>query len=321
MSKQVSSRKGALRSDTPTSAHYSAYDAMAEEGQRVNFLESELHHKRGNYPAVNVGVTMGLGATYPTNLSTGSHSQMMNRLLANRDIIRMANFADTAFNFWAPNVYEKYRTTLLPLFDSYHHLKHIFERSIYPAAAYNFGPNVFTLTHCDCMNNLADGAQFRPWGDSILRRGGGHLVLPGLNLVIKFPAGALILIPSATITHRNIPVQESDECASLTQYCAGGLFRYVENGYHTDNELKKLNSLRDTVLYDGLISGECKWVAMSADEKKKHKEKKNRDDASGETITKNEKEVFRRWYQARTTNIDGQQSEMKAEGRKQWKWE
>jgi hypothetical protein len=70
-------------------------------------------------------------------------------------------------------------------------------------------------------------------------RAGGHLVLWDLKLVVEFPPGALILIPSATIEHSNIPVQRGDSRCSFTQYCAGGLFRYVDNGFRTQAQLAK----------------------------------------------------------------------------------
>ncbi|KAJ7328018.1 hypothetical protein DFH08DRAFT_709877, partial [Mycena albidolilacea] len=62
---------------------------------------------------------------------------------------------------------------------------------------------------------------------------GGHLVLWDLKLVVEFPPGALILLPSATIAHSNIPVDTGDEHISFTQFTAGGLFRYVDNGFRT----------------------------------------------------------------------------------------
>ncbi|KAJ2921641.1 hypothetical protein H1R20_g15452, partial [Candolleomyces eurysporus] len=49
---------------------------------------------------------------------------------------------------------------------------------------------------------------------------GGHLILPDLKLLIEFPAGAIILIPSATLIHANTPVQPGERHISFTQYCA-----------------------------------------------------------------------------------------------------
>lgn len=86
---------------------------------------------------------------------------------------------------------------------------------------------------------------------------GGHLVLDDLKLVLEFPAGSTILIPSATFDHANLPLGKpgdklwsqigeeptspahrpkflpSQKRASFTQYCPGGLIRYVENGFFT----------------------------------------------------------------------------------------
>ena len=56
--------------------------------------------------------------------------------------------------------------------------------------------------------------------------------------MIEFPHGSTILIPSATIMHSNIPVQEGNTRVSFMQYCAGGIFRYIDNGFHTQEALK-----------------------------------------------------------------------------------
>ena len=72
---------------------------------------------------------------------------------------------------------------------------------------------------------------------------GGHLVLPDLHLVIEFPPGSLILIPSATLIHSNLPVREGECRASFTQYCAGNLFRYIDNGFCTEKQFAKEDPL------------------------------------------------------------------------------
>jgi hypothetical protein len=67
---------------------------------------------------------------------------------------------------------------------------------------------------------------------------GGHLILWEVKKVVEFPPGSLVLIPSATITHSNTPVRLGETRTSFTQFCAGGLFRYVDNGFRTDRELE-----------------------------------------------------------------------------------
>ncbi|KAG6905636.1 hypothetical protein DXG01_001482 [Tephrocybe rancida] len=215
-----------------------AYKAIMEEGRNTNFSHDKMHHKRGDFPAVNIGVTMGLGATYPMNLRTGPHADMMDHLLANKYVVRMADCADAAFNFWAPNIHKLYHDTLNLLFKGLPYLRRIFPCSIFPAAAFNFGLNIFTKAHRDTMNLPVGWCAIQALG-KFGHMKGGHMVFPCLKLVVEFPPGALILIPSAMLTHTNIPVQEGDCHVSFTQYCAGGLFRYVENGFQTDAQLLK----------------------------------------------------------------------------------
>jgi hypothetical protein len=67
---------------------------------------------------------------------------------------------------------------------------------------------------------------------------GGHLVLFDLGLVIEFPPGTTILIPSSVLWHGNTPlVGEGVQRMSITQYCAGGLFRWVDYGFQTGKKL------------------------------------------------------------------------------------
>jgi hypothetical protein len=62
---------------------------------------------------------------------------------------------------------------------------------------------------------------------------GGHLILWDLGLVIRFPPGSTILIPSALIRHSNVPIRAHEQRGSFVQYTAGGLFRWVQNGFKT----------------------------------------------------------------------------------------
>ncbi|KAJ6586761.1 hypothetical protein B0H10DRAFT_1832028, partial [Mycena sp. CBHHK59/15] len=64
----------------------------------------------------------------------------------------------------------------------------------------------------------------------------GHLVLWNYKLVLEFPPGTTILIRSTAIYHSNIPITSGERRYSFTQYTAGGLFRWVEHGYKTEEE-------------------------------------------------------------------------------------
>lgn len=57
-----------------------------------------------------------------------------------------------------------------------------------------------------------------------------------LQLVIEFPPGSTILLPSAVIRHSNTAIQNGEERYSFTQYTAGGLFRWVDHGFQKEKE-------------------------------------------------------------------------------------
>ena len=65
---------------------------------------------------------------------------------------------------------------------------------------------------------------------------GGHLILWECGLVIEFPPGSTVLIPSATISHSNVMVGHNKHRYLFTQYTVGGLFQWVENGFQKSTE-------------------------------------------------------------------------------------
>lgn len=70
-----------------------SHNLILEEGRSACFKPEERHHRRGNFPAVNVGITYGKGTKSPVNLRHDRHSEMLKRLCSNSDIKRLATFA------------------------------------------------------------------------------------------------------------------------------------------------------------------------------------------------------------------------------------
>ena len=117
-------------------------------------------------------------------------------------------------------------------------LRRNFNKSVFTTAAFNFGPVACTVAHRDCMNCPFGWCAVQSLGqfDHTL---GGHLVLDDLQLLIEFPPNSLILLPSAILTHANTAIQDGEVRASFTQYCAGALFRYVDNNFMTQAEYRE----------------------------------------------------------------------------------
>ncbi|KAJ7254117.1 hypothetical protein B0H12DRAFT_1202425 [Mycena haematopus] len=178
------------------------------------------------------------------------------RLLAQKDIIRMANFASAAFALWAPRLHAYYVDYNQRLSAHLPHLHRPFPKSVFSCAAFNFGPRVRTFKHRDVCNLPFGWCAIQALGEFDATKG-GHLVLWDIKVVVEFPAGALILLPSATVAHSNVPVQATEERISFTQFTAGGLFRYVDNGFQTQEQLAE----EDPAAHERMVEKkETRWA-------------------------------------------------------------
>ncbi|KAH6899086.1 hypothetical protein BKA70DRAFT_1115654 [Coprinopsis sp. MPI-PUGE-AT-0042] len=214
----------------------SVLEAHAQSG---SFTNEELSHKRGQFPALNVGTSYGQGSTRPSNLRN-KDAAMVASLLANTCIQRVAIFASYALSMWFPGFYHYAKVRLDSLYQRMPELSRNFDRSVYPRAAFNLGSSLCTLPHLDLMNCPFGLCSIQAFGTFNHKRS-GHLILPDLKLIIEFPSGSLILMPSATLQHANTPVLAGERRSSFTQYCPGGLFRFVDNDFKTKAALKTAN--------------------------------------------------------------------------------
>jgi hypothetical protein len=145
---------------------------------------------------------------------------------------------------FAPRLYHHYAERLEKVWDSNHSLRPGFDNSIWPCVAVNFGTCVVTRSHHNCMNVAYGWCAIMALGRFNSLKG-GHLVLSDLKMIIRFPLGSTIFIPSAILTHCNIAIGKDEERVSFMQFCAGDIFRYVDCGLQTENQLK----IEDPVLY------------------------------------------------------------------------
>ncbi|KAJ7106235.1 hypothetical protein C8R44DRAFT_638622, partial [Mycena epipterygia] len=221
---------------TYAAAAAAAFTALMTESQAAHFPRKMSLHRRGFYPAVHAGLNYAKGQRVPSRMDNGEHGALIQRLLGNSNIRCMAIYASAAFGLWAPRVYTYYDEHDRALRRHYPDLQRNFAKSVFSCATFNFGPNVWTFKHRDVLNVPFGWCAVQALGLFDPRKG-GHLVLWDLKLVIEFPAGSTILLPSATIAHSNLPVQKGDQRASFTQYTSGGLIRFVDNGFRTEKDL------------------------------------------------------------------------------------
>lgn len=122
------------------------------------------------------------------------------------------------------------------LFAHHEELRRNFANSIYPAMTINAGPSTVSLGHTDAGNMPGGICALTALGNYDYTRG-GHLILFDLKLIIEFPPGSTILLPSATLRHGNTTIQSGETRHSIAQYCAGGLIRWVRYGFRTRAEI------------------------------------------------------------------------------------
>lgn len=123
---------------------------------------------------------------------------------------------------------------------------------------FNLGPKTVILDHTDKGNTAYGLSAITALGQYDPKLG-GHLILFNLNLVISFPPGSTILIPSGVFRHGNTPIEGQNACRmSLTRYCAGGLFRWVQYGFRAAKDLIKSQGPVSKARIDGYPSERAK---------------------------------------------------------------
>ncbi|KAJ7018427.1 hypothetical protein C8F04DRAFT_1277728 [Mycena alexandri] len=198
-------------------------------------------------------------AAKPGNLChTPFIQRLIRRLLRNKSIRRIAGFQSMGLALYAPKLYRYYCKVLRALFRKHPNLTHTFRNSIFPAVTLNCGDTV-SFEHCDIFNlvhgfcPITSGGRF----NHVL---GGHIYLRQLRLIIQFPSGATILIPSGCLDHGNTPIQTGETRYSMTQYAAGGLFRWAAYGFQSVKSLLAQPGGEDVKnAFDGVPGSRWKW--------------------------------------------------------------
>ncbi|KIY47550.1 hypothetical protein FISHEDRAFT_45114 [Fistulina hepatica ATCC 64428] len=169
-------------------------------------------------------------------------------LLAHIAIVRIAHFASSVFATWAPCLYKRYKDCFTSLLAHDSGLIRNFAGSIWASVAFNFGPQTITYRHRDSHNIPYGWCAITALGDFnyVL---GGHLVLWDFKLVIQFPPGSTILLPSAIIEHSNTQIALHETQYSITQFSAGGLFCWVDQGYQSQGRYTTAMSQEEHVAY------------------------------------------------------------------------
>ncbi|KAI0665779.1 hypothetical protein C8Q78DRAFT_1072795 [Trametes maxima] len=191
-------------------------------------------HRRGVFATLARGFSFGGGRKVPGPIvNSPQNEDALAELCQSSAMKRLAGYGHSMLASYAPAIFANMRTQLKALAEHHPSLPPFnFQNSTYPAASFNFGPSAVCFIHTDAANDPCNMCHIVALGEYNPDTS-GHIVFPDLMLVVRFPPGASILIPSAILRHGNTPIQPGEERMSFTQYCAGGLMRWVECGFRT----------------------------------------------------------------------------------------
>ncbi|TBU45980.1 hypothetical protein BD309DRAFT_989182 [Dichomitus squalens] len=201
--------------------------------------KSHVQHRRGNFAAVASGISFGGGQQRVGNLAHSPYNAaILDAVKQSTAMRRIANFANNSFRLFFSKLHHFYDATLDALCSRDPSLQRNFTGNAFACATWNLGPQAISYVHTDHLNLPWGMCAITALGDFDPTRG-GHLILWDLHLIIEFPPGTTILIPSAILRHSNAPlVSPNEHRYALIQYSAGGLFRWAECGHQTQKQFR-----------------------------------------------------------------------------------
>ncbi|PPQ80230.1 hypothetical protein CVT25_003529, partial [Psilocybe cyanescens] len=240
------------KDNTWSEVHHHAAELLESARPHLSFNRKDKKHRRGNFSALSVGISHGGGQPYPKTLRQDARNEpILEELMKDKVFERISGFATGAFAEWAPRLYsyqsdylsrliahdQKLRRTNCHPNPKEKELCRNWPWTPWAAATFNFGPQTVCFQHADTGNLAFGWCAITALGNYDHTKG-GHLVLWDLGLVIEFPPGSTILIPSSAIHHSNIRIQPGERRYSFTQFSAGGIFRWVDHDFQKVDDYK-----------------------------------------------------------------------------------
>ncbi|THU92560.1 hypothetical protein K435DRAFT_758143 [Dendrothele bispora CBS 962.96] len=220
----------ALLVGSPDEENWSSVNVDATElleAHRSNISSKE--HRRGQFMCRDVGVSHSTDTAKPYNLvHNEKETQTLDTLCQHKIFKRLSGFANSIFATWAPRLYSYYSTCQKKLLESDPSLKPPFPNSIWSTATFDFGPQTICFPRVGDSNLPFEWCAIWALGDYDPKQS-AHLILWDLRLVIEFPPGSLVFIPSGILVRSNVSIRQHEKRYSFTQYTPGSLFRWVDD--------------------------------------------------------------------------------------------
>ncbi|KAJ3730736.1 hypothetical protein C8R42DRAFT_637406 [Lentinula raphanica] len=177
--------------------------------KNMTFSKKQRSNKRVSGPSVSMGTSFGGGSQAPGTMAFYGveNCRILLNIAASPSFQHLISFTNCLFQCFAEKIFSLYQETLDSLFTSNPKLKRWFKKSAFSSVSFNSGPACVSWPHTDNYNLAFGWCAITALGkfDPDI---GGHLILWDLGLIVRFPPGSTILIPSALLTHSNLPIQK-----------------------------------------------------------------------------------------------------------------
>ncbi|EPQ51419.1 hypothetical protein GLOTRDRAFT_48580, partial [Gloeophyllum trabeum ATCC 11539] len=141
-------------------------------------------------------------------------------------------YYEGSLDLLAPGLFQYYQAVLDGICSFYPRLAHFWECSPFACCCFNLRPRVWAFIHTDHFNIPFGWCSITALGRFCPQRS-GHLILWDWGLIIDFPHGSTIYIPSALVQHSNIPVQAHETRFSIVQWMPGPLCLWFDYGFRS----------------------------------------------------------------------------------------
>ncbi|KAL0572842.1 hypothetical protein V5O48_009121 [Marasmius crinis-equi] len=209
---------------------------MEDASQRMSFPDNWAD-RRGNHDTERIGVCLGGGQQEPSNLRpfVASNASILKELAEDEDLVEIISYIERIFRANHPKLSNLYRNVNAQLLADDPSLNFAFgNHSSFAACHFNFNSAV-TRPHRD-QKNLFFGMCCVYSSGNFDYKKGGHLILWDLKIILEFPPGCFVFLPSAMLEHSNVKIQPGERRSSVAMFSASSLFRWVHLGGATEKQ-------------------------------------------------------------------------------------
>ncbi|KAM6488797.1 hypothetical protein JOM56_015746, partial [Amanita muscaria] len=229
--------------------HMGVFEVLKKAASRMTFPAKDKEHRRGTFPTFAHGISFGGGQEMPRHLRhLPENEKILEELMSNKYVQRVCKFGSHKLLNMGCDLRDHYDKSE----DKQHlRLRRPYDSAVgvFPCRSLNLGEQSVSFPHHDEGNLVQSWCSITPFGEFDASNG-RHLALWDFKLVVEFPAGSTVQIPSALICHSNTGIQEGEMRYSMIQYAAGGLFRWVHNGFMSQDDWKAQASVAELIQHE-----------------------------------------------------------------------